>query len=72
MPAKTKTFDCVQMKHDIQEQMSKETERMSPEERRHYMQTRAIEFRHHIGIHGKGNFKALFASEIVSAEKCRK
>lgn len=33
---KTKTFDCVQMKHDAQERRQKEIEHMTEEERHAY------------------------------------
>ena len=45
MPAKTKAFDCVEMKNAIQERMERDTAAMSDAERRAYFAERAEEFR---------------------------
>lgn len=71
MVTKTKTFDCVQMKHDIQRQIALETEGMTTAQLVEYMRRGAEKFRReNPPTPGrKGNFKALFEALELEQEK---
>lgn len=71
MVAKNKSFDCVQMKHDIQEQIAHETEGMTTAQLMEYMKHGAAEFHreHQPSPARKGNFKALFEALELEQEK---
>lgn len=45
MQAKTKLFDAVEMKHDIQQRMDADAGDRSPEEYRKYIEAKAAQFR---------------------------
>jgi hypothetical protein len=72
MQAKTKSFDCVAMKHEIQARLAKETAGMSPSQVREFYDRRSEEFRATQAKRpeaGKGNFKALFEALELEQEK---
>lgn len=48
MQTKTKTFDCVKMKHEIQAKIFEETKDMTPDQLREYFKHGAEEFRQQI------------------------
>lgn len=58
---RTKTFDCVQMKREIQERFNEVTRGMTPAQRDEIIRRRAAEF-HEKAAAGKGNFDAIFDS----------
>jgi hypothetical protein len=65
MQAKTKRFDCVAMKHAIQQQIAAETAGMTPARYQAYVEHAASAYADRVrprpGTGGdKGNFKALF------------
>ena len=58
---KTKTFDCVRMKREIQERFNQETQGLSRAKRDELIKLRAAEFDQQLqNSSGNGNFKALF------------
>jgi hypothetical protein len=62
MVAKNKTFDCVQMKHDIQERIARETEGMTTAEFQEWSRRRAEQFRRdNPPAPEPGGLEALFA-----------
>ena len=74
MVARNKSFDCVRMKHDIQEQIARETEGMTTAQFVEHAKRGAEAFhRQHAPVNAapdrKGNFKALFEALELEQEK---
>jgi hypothetical protein len=70
MQETTKRFDCVRMKRDAQEQISRETKGMSPADRVRYFREAAERYGAATkGQNGKGDFKALFEALEIEQER---
>jgi|CXWL01.1.fsa_nt_gi hypothetical protein len=72
MQAKTKSFDCVAMKHEIQARLAALTAGMSPAQVREFYDRKSEESRAALAQRpdaGKGNFKALFEAFDREQEK---
>ena len=70
--AKTKSFDCVAMKNEIQARLAAQTEGMSTAQVREFYDRKAEESRATLAqlpIAEKGNFKALFEAYDREQEK---